>query len=41
MVHFTHDEWSPSEKTIKLIKQIAYSCRSFRLDGQSHLYCLN
>lgn len=34
---FTHEEMTPSEKTLKLIRQIAYTYRVF--NGQA--YCLN
>lgn len=34
---FTHEEMTPSEKTLKLIKQIAYTYRY--MNGQG--YCLN
>ena len=34
---FTHEEMTPSEKTIKLIKQIAYTYRVVKQQA----YCLN
>lgn len=34
---FTHEEMTPSEKTIRLIKQIAYTYRVAKCQA----YCLN
>ncbi len=34
---FTHEEMTPSERTIRLIKQIAYTYRV----AQQQAYCLN
>ena len=41
MMHFTLEEWSPSEKTLNLIRQIAHTYRAYRMDGQVQMYCLN
>lgn len=38
---FTSEEMRPSEKTINLIKQIAYSYRAIKLNGRYEAYCLN
>ena len=41
MMHFTHEELSPSEKTLNLIKQIAYTYRAHRMGSSVQMYCLN
>lgn len=38
---FTLETSSPSEKTINIIKQIAYSCRAMKVGGQYQMFCLN
>lgn len=38
---FTLETSSPSEKTISIIKQIAYSCRVMKVGGQYQVFCLN
>lgn len=41
MTYFTHDELNPSEKTLKLIRQIAYTYRLLNIRGEKHAFCLN
>ncbi len=41
MQYFTQEEPGPSEKTLNLIRQIAYSCRSVKMNGKYELYSLN
>ena len=42
MMYFTPDNLNPSEETIELIKQIAYTYRVIRMkDGTTMPYCLN
>lgn len=41
MRYFTQEEINPSEKTISLIRQIAYTYRMFRVNGRTDFYCLN
>lgn len=38
---FTPKEMRPSEKTIHLIKQIAYTCRAIKVNGTYEVFCLN
>ena len=38
---FTPEEMRPSEKTIRLIKQIAYTYRTVKLNGKYEAFCLN
>ena len=37
---FTLETSSPSEKTISIIMQIAYSCRAMKVRGQHKMFCL-
>lgn len=41
MQYFTPEETRPSEQTLNIIRQIAYSCRSIKLNGKYELYSLN
>ncbi len=41
MQHFTLEEVSPSEKTLNLIRQIAYTYRLLKRNGDHQMYCLN
>ena len=41
MPHFTSEELKPSEKTLNLIKQIAYTYRTFVSNSGVQSYCLN
>ena len=41
MTYFTHEDLNPSEKTLRLIRQIAYTYRLFRIGGENHVFCLN
>lgn len=38
---FTSEEMRPSERTINLIKQIAYTCRAIKMNGKYEVFCLN
>ncbi|WP_456000972.1 hypothetical protein [Prevotella sp.] len=38
---FTPEELKPSEKTLALIRQIAYTYRTFKMNGKIKSYCLN
>lgn len=38
---FTSEEMRPSERTIRLIKQIAYTYRAIKLNGKYEVFCLN
>lgn len=37
----TSDEMRPSRKTINMIKQIAYTYRSIKMNGRYEAFCLN
>lgn len=41
MKYFTHEETTPSEKTLNLIKQIAHTYRVIKLNGRTEVYCMN
>lgn len=41
MQKFTPEELKPSEKTLHLIRQIAYTYRVLRSNGRPQAYCLN
>ncbi len=41
MKYFTHEEITPSEKTLKFIRQFAYTYRTIKLSGKNKSYCLN
>lgn len=41
MKYFTQEEKSPSYKTLNLIRQIAYTYRVVKMNGQTEAYCLN
>lgn len=41
MNHFTPNEMGPSEKTLYIIRQIAYTYRVAEMDGKMESYCLN
>ena len=38
---FTPEELKPSEKTLALIRQIAYTYRALKINGKMKPYCLN
>ena len=38
---FTLETASPSEKTLNIIRQIAYSCRSIKVNGKCEMVYLN
>ena len=39
MKYFTPDEARPSEKTLSIIRQIAYTYRVMKRDGRDEVYC--
>ena len=41
MMHFTLEEFTPSEKTLSLIRHIAYNYRVHRTTGEALYSCLN
>lgn len=41
MKYFTQEEKKPSNKTLSIIRQIAYTYRVIKLNGQNEIYCLN
>ena len=41
MHYFTPEEKKPSNKTLSIIKQIAYTYRVINFNGKSEVYCLN
>lgn len=42
MTYFTHERLNPSERTLELIKQIAYTYRVVKISGDKFVpYCLN
>jgi hypothetical protein len=41
MSDFTSEKLQPSEKTLNIIRQIAYTCRTIKLRGKVVNYCLN
>ncbi len=41
MGYFTQEEKQPSLKTLNLIRQIAYTYRTIKLNGRTEVYCLN
>lgn len=41
MKYFTQEEKRPSNKTLSIIRQIAYTYRVIKLNGQNEVYCLN
>ena len=41
MKHFTQEEHKPSAMTLTIIRQIAYTYRVIKMNGQSEAYCLN
>ena len=38
---FTKEEMKPSEKTLNIIRQIAYNYRAMKVNGKLETYCLN
>lgn len=41
MKYFTQENLSPSEKTLNIIRQIAYTYRVIKNNGHNDVYCLN
>ena len=39
--YFTPKEVRPSEKTLKMIRQIAYTYRAIKMNGKNEAFCLN
>lgn len=39
--YFTHDEWKPSENVLGIIRQVAYTYRTYEANGRYQSYCLN
>lgn len=41
MKHSTQEELKPSEKTLNIIRQIAYTYRIVNINGRKEVYCVN
>lgn len=41
MEYFTSEELNPSERTLNIIRQIAYTYRALKVNGHYEMYCLN
>lgn len=41
MKHFTQEELKPSEKTLNIIRQIAYTYRVIKNNGHNEVYLAN
>lgn len=41
MKYFTQEDLNPSEKTLSIIRQIAYTYRVMTMNGKTETYCLN
>ena len=41
MKYFTQNESLPSEKTLQIIRQIAYTYRVIKVNGKNEAFCLN
>lgn len=41
MKHFTKEDLKPSEKTLNIIRQVAYTYRVIKINGRNEVYCLN
>ena len=41
MKYFTRKETSPSEETLQIIRQIAYTYRVIKVNGKNEVFCLN
>ena len=41
MKYFTQEELKPSEKTLNIIRQIAYTYRLTKANGSSNAYCMS
>ena len=41
MEYFTPEELNPSEMTLRIIRQIAYTYRVMKMNGKDVSYCLN
>ena len=41
MQYFTQEELKPSEHVLNIIRQIAYSYLTIKVNGRTESYCLN
>lgn len=41
MTNFTQKEIKPKEKTLQLIREIAYTYRVMKINGKRVVYCIN
>jgi len=41
MKHFTQEDLKPSEQTLNIIRQVAYTYRVMKINGRYEAYCLN
>ena len=41
MKYFTPEELKPSERTLNIIRQVAYTYRVLKMNGKMQSYCLN
>ena len=41
MKHFTPEDLKPSEMTLNIIRQIAFTYRVMKINGHNEVYCLN
>ncbi len=41
MQYFTSEDLCPSEKTLNIIRQIAYTYRAVTMNGRTASYCMN
>lgn len=41
MKYFTPEDFNPSERTLNIIRQIAYTYRTVEMNGRVESYCLN
>ena len=41
MKHFNSEDLKPSETTLHIIRQIAYTYRVMKINGHNEVYCLN
>lgn len=39
--YFTHDDWKPSEHSLGLIRQFAYTYRTYKVGDRYEAYCVN
>lgn len=41
MKHFTQEELKPSERTLNIIRQLAYTYRVINVNGHKEVYCMS